>query len=86
MRVLDWVSCICYQVQFQKHKKKNVLALLNFESEINIMTPAHAAQLDFKMQKTDLDTQKIYRSSLETYGMVIAIFQILDKLNCSRIF
>ena len=45
------------------------------------MTPIYAAKLSLKMRKTDLSTQKTNRSLLETYNMVIAIFQVLDKLS-----
>ena len=54
VRVLDRVSCICYLVQLQKHKKKDVLALLNSKSKINTMIPAYVAYLGVKMQKTDI--------------------------------
>ena len=43
MRVPNKVFCICYLVQFQKNKDKDVLALLNFKSEINMMSLAYAA-------------------------------------------
>ena len=41
MRVLHQVPCICYEVQFQKDKNKDFLALLDFGSEINVMTPIY---------------------------------------------
>ena len=62
VRVLDQFSCICYQMQFQKYKGKDVLALLNSESKVNTMTLAYAAQLGVKVQKTDVGAQKIDRS------------------------
>ena len=74
VRVLDWVFCICYPVQFQKDKRKDVLTLLNSESKLNIMTLAYSAQLGLKMQKTNVGAQKINRFSLKTYGIVIATF------------
>ena len=86
MRVLDRIPCICYPVQFRKDKGKDVLALLDFESEVNAMTPAHAAHLSLKMRVTNVGAQKIDGSSLATYGMVIAAFQVVDKLGCSRFF
>ena len=86
MRVLHWISCFCYPVQFWKHKSKDVLAFLNFRSELNEMTLAYAVQLGFKVQKIDVDAQKIDGFLLETYGMVIAIFQVFNKLHCSWLF
>ena len=86
VRVLDRVSCICYPVQFRKNKGKDVLALLDSESEVNAMTPAHAAHLGLQVRVTDVGAQKIDRSSLATYDMVIAAFQVVDKLGRSRFF
>ena len=86
MRVLDRVPCICHLVQFRKDKGKDVLALLDSGSEVNAMTPAHAAHLGLKVRVTDVGTQKIDGSSLATYGIVIAAFQVDNKLGCSRFF
>ena len=86
VRVLDRVPCIRYPVQFQKDKSKDVLALLNSGSKINAITPAYAAQLGLKMQRTNIGAQKIDEFSLATYGMVITVFQVLNKLGCSRFF
>ena len=38
------------------------------------MTPAYKAQLGFKVQKTNIGAQKIDKSPLKTYRMVIATF------------
>ena len=74
VRVLDWVPCIYYQVQFQKDKSRDVLTLLDSESKVNAMTPAYAAQLSLKMRKTNVGAQKIDWSSLATHSIVIAAF------------
>ena len=42
--VLKLVSCIHHLVQFQKDKA-TIPALINFISEVNVMTPAYAKQL-----------------------------------------
>ena len=86
VRVLDQVSYICYLVQFQKDKSKDILALLDFRSKGNAMTPAYAAQLGLKVRKTNTGTQKFDRCSLATYGMVIATFQAFDKVGCFWFF
>ena len=86
MRVLDKVPCICYPVQFRKDKGKDVLALLDSGSKVNAMTLAYAAHLGLKVKVTDVGAQKIDGSSLTTYDMVIAAFQIVDKLNRFRFF
>ena len=54
VRVLDKVLCICYPVQFRKDNNKDVLALLNSESEVNAMISAYAAHLSLKVRVTDV--------------------------------
>ena len=81
VRVLDNVSCICYSVQFRKDKGKDILALLDCGSEINAMTSAYTVYLSLKVTMTNVGAQKIDRSSLVTYSMVIATFQVVDKLD-----
>ena len=82
----DQVFYIYYLVQFKKDKDKYVLALLNSESELNAITLAYAAQLGLKVQKTNVGVQKIEKFSLETYGIGIATFEVLNKLGFSRFF
>ena len=64
----------------------DVLVLLNSESEINAMTPAYAAHLSLKVRVTNVGAQKIDWSSPATYGMVIATFEVVDKLDRSQFF
>ena len=86
VKLLDRVFSIYYPVKFQNDKGKDVLAFLNFKNKINAITLAYIVQLGFKVRKTDFGTQKIDGSSLKTYGMVIAAFQVFDKLGCSCFF
>ena len=60
--------------------------MLDFGSEVNAITLAYAVQLGLKVQKTNVSAQKIDVSSVETYGIVITAFQVLNKLGCSRFF
>ena len=50
------------------------------------ITPAYAAHLRLKVRVTDVGAQKLDRSSLATYNMVISAFQIVDKLGRSQFF
>ena len=86
MRVLDRVSCICYPVQFCKDKNKDILALLDSGSKVNAMILAYAAYLGLTIRVTNVSAQKIDRSSLATYSIVIAAFQVVDKLGRSQFF
>lgn len=50
------------------------------------MTPAYAAYLGLKVRVTNVDAQKIDKSLLATFGMAIAAFQVVSKLDCSQLF
>ena len=77
------VPCIHYPVRFQEEQVK---ALLNSGSEVNAMNPDFARKLGLKVRKTNVGAQKIDGSALETFGMVIADFQVEDKASRPRFF
>ena len=79
------VPYIHYPVQFRKDDSET-RALLDSGSEVNAMNPAYAKKLGLRIRKTDVGAQKIDGSSLDTFGMVIADFQIQDKLGRARFF
>ena len=82
---LEWVPSINYPLYFRKDTA-GVRALVDLGSEVNAMTPAYAAKLGLKVRKTDIGAQKIDGSTLETFGMVLADFQVEDKLGRARFF
>ena len=84
--ILDQVRCIHYPVQFRKNKKATIQALINSGNEVNAMAPAYAAKLGLKVCPPNVGAQKIDSSLLRTFGMVIAGFQIEDKLSRIRFF
>ena len=67
-------------------KNKDVLALLDSGNKVNAMTLAYTAHLDLMVRLTNITMQKIERSLLIIYGMVITAFQVVDKLGCSWFF
>ncbi len=75
---LQRVPYIRYPVQFQG--SHNVKALIDSGSEVNMMTPAYAAELGLTTRKSSVGAQKIDGSSLETYGMASASFSLQDSL------
>ena len=79
---LELVSCISYLVTFQDQ----IEALLHSESKVNAMNPAFASQLGPKIRKTNIRAPKINSITLETYGMVVSIFFVLDKDVRKRFF
>lgn len=50
------------------------------------MVSAYAKKLGLRIQKMDVGAQKINRYALKTYEMVIAGFQVGDKLGKARFF
>ena len=74
VRVLDRVAGISYPIQFRKDKSKDILALFNFESKVNAITPAYTVHLGLKVRVTNVGAQKIDSFSLATYNMSIATF------------
>ena len=53
---------------------------MDLGSKVNAITPAYIAKLGLKVQKTDIGAQKIDGSTLDIFEMVLANFQIEDKL------
>ena len=82
-KVVIRVPCIHYPVWFQK---KQVKALLDSSSKVNAMNPDYARKLRLKIRRTNVGAQKIDGSALETFGMVIADFQVEDKASRPRFF
>ena len=83
---LDRVLCIYYQVKFRNNKGATIQALINSGGEINAITLTHTKKLGLWTQRNDVGPQKIDRSSLDTFGIVIAGFQILNKQGRVRFF
>ena len=60
--------------------------MLDSGSKVNAISPAYAKRLGLKTWKTNVGAQKIDASALETFGMVIADFQVEDKSGRPRFF
>lgn len=61
-------------------------ALLNLESEINTIHLNYTKKLSFLIWKIDVEAQKIDELSLQTFEMIIAGFQVLNKIKKSCFF
>ena len=48
--------------------------------------PVYAKYLDLWIRKTDIGAQKIDESLLKIFRMIIACFQVIDKLDKVRFF
>ena len=84
--ILKQIFYIYYPVQFQNNKKAPIQALINLNNKINAMTLASTKQPSFQIRKTDVRVLKIDNSLLKTPKMVIAAFQVIDKLCKARFF
>ena len=77
------VPCVHYLIRF---KKKEVQALIDSGSEVNVMTPAYTLKLGLQVYRNDVGAQKIDGSTLQTFRMILANFQVEDKLRKTRFF
>ena len=84
--ILDQISCIYYSVQFQKNKKATIWALIDSSIKVNAITPAYIAKLGLKVCLINVVAQKIDGLLFKTFGMVIAGFQVEDKLGRIQFF
>ena len=82
---LERVLGVHYPLRFQKDTA-DVRALIDLGNEVNAMTPAYASKLGLRVRHTDVGAQKIDGSTLQTFGMVLANFQVEDKLGRTRFF
>ena len=55
-------------------------------NKVNAISLTYIKKLGFKIRKTNVGAQKIDGSALETFGMVIADFQLEDKGGRPRFF
>lgn len=80
------VSCINYLFLFKKEPANHVSALIDSASEFNTMYPAYAKKLGLDIRKTDVGAQKFDSTTLETFGIVIAVFSMHDKAKKAYFF
>ena len=80
LQPLKRVPCIYHLLRFRKDLCET-RALIDLSSEVNAITPAYAAKLGLGGQETDIGAQKIDSSTLITFGMVVADFQVENKLD-----
>ena len=82
---LKWAPCIYYPLRFWKDTA-NIKALIDLVCEVNAMTMAYTSKLGFKVHHTNVGAQMINSSNPKTFGMILAKFQLEDKLKKARFF
>ena len=86
-KALERIPCIHYLIQFKKNTSKaQVQALIDSRSEVNTIHLTFAKQLGLPIRPTDVGAQKIDGTTLDTNGMVVAAFSVVDKANRVRFF
>ena len=79
------IPCIWYSVTFQK-KSMPVFTLLDLGSKVNAIYPNFAKELDLLIKPTDVRAQKIDGTMLDTFGMVVVPFLVINKANWVKFF
>ena len=77
------VLCIRYPINF---KKKSMSVLLDLGSKVNIVHLIFAKELGLSIRSTGVGAQKIYGTMVDTYGMIVAAFSVIDKANQVKFF
>lgn len=79
---LERILYVQYSVSFKNQTK----TLLNSGNKVNVISQAFASQLGLKIWKTNVRAQRIDSTTLETYGIVVSTFSVLDKDDRERFF
>ena len=83
LKNLVWVPCIQYPITFWK-KSVPMLVLLDLGSKVNAIYPTFAKELGLSIRLTDVRVQKINNTTLDTFGIIVAAFSVMDKTNRVR--
>ena len=83
---LKCVSCIHYPVRFKNTDKAPVQALINSGSKVNAVHPSFFKQLGLPIRPKDVGDQKIDGTKLDTHGMLVAVFSLVNKANRVNFF
>ena len=78
---LERVPCIHYLIPFKDMEKAPVQALIDSGSEVNAVHLSFVKQLGLSIRPTNVRAQKIDGTTLDTYGMVVTAFLVVDKAN-----
>ena len=79
------VLCIQYPITFWK-KFVSVLTLFDSGSEVNAIYLTFTQELELLIKPTDVEAQKIDSIMLDTFGIVVTAFLVIDKANQVKFF
>lgn len=83
--LLEHIIYIYYLILFKNDQAK-VYALSNFDNEINIINSTYIAKLGFKVQPTNVRTQKIDNSTFKKFRIISTSFQVKKKFKKALFF
>ena len=63
-----------------------MMAFFDLNSKINVIHPTLTKELKLSIKSMDVKSQKINRTMLNTYGMIIAAFLVINKANRVKFF
>ena len=70
---LEYVSCNYYPISFKKASLE-IRALIDLRIEVNAIALTYIKKLGLRMQKTNIGAQKIDKSILKSYSIIIVDF------------
>ena len=79
------VPCIWYPITFRK-KSVSMSALFDSVSKVNAIHPTLVWKLGLSVRPTNVGAQKINGTMLNTFGMVVTAFSVMDKANQVKFF
>lgn len=86
----ELIFCIQSLVQFRQKinedKDNNIKTLINLGNEVNPIHPAYAIKLGFHIRKVNVSVQKIDRSHLDIFIIVIVNCLFKNKLGRVQFF
>lgn len=77
---LETIPCIYYPFCFWKDII-GIRALIDSDSEINVMTPVYAAKLGLKADCTDIGAHNIDGPTFKIFGIILVSFQVENKIS-----
>ena len=85
--LLFWIKFFIFVIQFSLKKNKiQAKALINFGNKKNFITPRYTSKLGLKVYHTNIGAQKIDGSIFEIFEIVLANFQVENKLEKTWFF
>ena len=85
-KAVEYIFYIHYPIQFKDTSEAQIQALINLGNKVNAIHPNFAKQLGLPIRLIDIGALKIDGNMLDTHGMVVATFLVVDKANRIRFF